>query len=293
MQVRRLRKSYSPIDSKRENMLVAFHSPPKDFFKSGPPHDADELFSLVEKASTLGFRCFQIGPTTSFANIDGNRLAEVLDSHCMDRNIHVGGLYDAKKFALSQDERDKFQVDVRVAIELCRKVSSSLVSLHPPFFKSERSGALSARAKGCFLEILTEEVDYAYSNRIKLAVESFCYPPFIFEGLDDFAFFVSNFPSAKLGVLLEVGHLYQARFNLDEVIQRLGSRIFDVHIHDATLDEDFKEATHLPVGMGSIDFSRVIVSLRKVNYDGWLTLEIRGDEADILESRRLLENLIG
>jgi sugar phosphate isomerase/epimerase len=274
-------------------MLVAFHSPPKGFFKSGPPYDANELFGLVEKASNLGFRCFQVGPTSSFTDIDGNRLRNVLDKYGMGRNVHVGGLYNAEEFVFSQEERDRVQRDLHVGIELSREVSSSLVSFHPPFFKSEKSDLLSSKAKSRFIEMLKEEVDYAHSIGIKLALESFCYPPFIFKGLNDFTLFVSNFSSTKLGVLLEVGHLYQARFNVDEAIQKFGHRISDVHVHDATLNEDFKKATHLPIGMGNVDFPSMIGSLRKVKYNGWLTLEIHGDEGDILESRKLLENLIG
>jgi len=273
-------------------MLVAFHSPPKGFFKSSPPYDPGKLFSLVEKASKLGFRCFQIGPTSSFANIDGNRLRNFLEKYGMERNVHVGGLYDAEEFVFSQEEHNRVQRDLHVGIELSRGVSSSLVSFHPPFFKSEKSDALHSKAKLHFLEMLKEEVEYAHSIGIKLALETFCYPPFIFKGLNDFTDFVSNFSSSKLGVLLEVGHLYQARFNLDEAIQKFGNRIFDAHVHDATLNEDYKKATHLPIGMGNVDFPSVIGSLRKVNYDGWLTLEIHGSEGNILESRKLLENLI-
>ena len=273
-------------------MLVASHSIPKGFFKSDPPYDADQMFGLVEIASHLGFRCFQIGPTSSFIDIDGNRLKNVLDMHCMERNVHVGGLYYAEEFVKSQEERNKVQRDLHDGIKLSKEVSSSLVSFHPPFFKSERSDALSAKAKSYFLELLKEEVDYAYGIGIKLALESFCYPPFIFMGLNDFTHFVSNFSSTKLGILLEVGHLYQAKFNLDEAIQVFGHRILDVHVHDATSNEDFKKATHLPIGMGTIDFPSMIRSLRKVKYDGWLTLEIHGDEAKILESRKLLENWI-
>jgi len=58
--------------------------------------------------------------------------------------------------------------------------------------------------------------------RIKTALESFCYPPFIFSDLSDFTNFISNLPAAKLGILLEVGHLYQAGFNIDEAIQTFG-----------------------------------------------------------------------
>jgi sugar phosphate isomerase/epimerase len=274
-------------------MLVAFHSPPKGFFKSGPPYDANELFNLVGKASHLGFRCFQIGPTSSFTDIDGNRLKNVLDKHGMERNVHVGGLYDAEKFVVSQEERSRVQRDLHLGIKLSREVSSSLVSFHPPFFKSGNvDRALMPKAKMRFLELLKEEVDYAHSFEIRMALESFCYPPFIFNGLNDFIHFVSDFSSTKLGILLEVGHLYQARFNLDEAIQTFGYRIFDVHVHDATLHEDYKKATHLPIGSGNIDFLGTINSLRRVKYDGWLTLEIHSDENKILESKELLENLL-
>jgi hypothetical protein len=128
-------------------MLVAFHSLPKGFFESGPPYDANELFSLVEKASNLGFRCFQIGPTSSFNDIDGNRLKNVLEKYGMERNVHVGGLYDAEKLVFSQEERNRVRRDLHVGIKLSREVSSSLVSFHPPFFKSEKSDVLSSKAK--------------------------------------------------------------------------------------------------------------------------------------------------
>jgi sugar phosphate isomerase/epimerase len=167
------------------------------------------------------------------------------------------------------------------------------VSFHPPFFKSEKPDeTLFTRINRRFLELLEEELDFAYRNGVKLALESFCYPPFMFKGLPDFMQFVSRFPSARLGVLLEVGHLYQARFNLDEAIQTFRHRLLDVHIHDATLQEDFKKATHLPIGSGNIDFPDLIRSLRRVNYDGWLTLEIRGNEDEILKSKQLLEDMI-
>jgi sugar phosphate isomerase/epimerase len=275
-------------------MFVALHSAPEGFFKTGPPHRAEELFDLVETAMRLGFKCFQIGPTCSFTDIDGDSLRVILDKYGMERNVHVGGLYDAEKFAVSEAEWKRAQNDLHRGIELSTEVSSPLVSIHPPFFKStnRHDDNLISQAKTRFLKITEEELDFAQRNGVKLALESFCYPPFIFTDLQDFMQFVSHFRSSELGVLLEVGHLYQARFNLDEAIQTFGDRIFEVHVHDATLHEDYKKATHLPIGSGNIDFLGVINSLRKVKYDGWLTLEIHGDEGKILESKKLLENLI-
>jgi sugar phosphate isomerase/epimerase len=274
-------------------VLVAFHSPPQGFFKSGPPYNTDELMRLVEKAAHMGFRFFQIGPTSSFSVIDGDRLRAVLDKWGMKSNVHVGGLYDAEKFVASERERSRFQKDLHFGVELSREVSSSLVSFHPPFFKSANSNrGLSSRAKTFFLKLVRQEAEFAYDVGIRLALESFCYPPFIFNGLDDFMPFFSNFPVTKLGVLLEVGHLYQAGFNLDEAIRAFRHQLLDVHVHDATRGKDFREATHLPLGKGTIDFSRLTRLLSEVGYDGWLTLEIRGNEREIIESREQLEDLV-
>jgi sugar phosphate isomerase/epimerase len=281
------------LNSTGIDMRVGLHSAPEGFSKSSSAYDRAELSRLVEKADRLGFRCFQIGPTSSFPEIDGECLRTVLDTYGMERNVHVGGLYDAERFVASEEELNKAREDLRRGIVLSKQISSSLVSFHPPFFKSEHwDKALSSRTKTGFLKLIKEEVSLANDMGIKMALESFCYPPFIFNGLDDFMQFVSNFPPTELGILLEVGHLYQAGFNLDKAIHTFGSRVLDVHVHDATRQKDFRKATHLPIGKGTIDFSRLIFRLRRVGYEGWLTLEIHGSDREIVESRELLEDLI-
>ena len=101
---------------------------PEGLFKSTPSYDANEVFNLVERASHLGFRCFQIDPTSSFTDLEGNRLRNVLDKYGMESNVHIGGLYDAEKFVISQEERNKFQRDLHFGIKLSREASSSCVT---------------------------------------------------------------------------------------------------------------------------------------------------------------------
>jgi hypothetical protein len=115
-------------------MKIALHGAPEGFFKSTPPHSKTELFRLVQKAASLHFRCFEIGPLWSFAEIDAWSLKTVLDHFEMERSVHVGGLYDAKKFALTEEECNRFQQELHSGIELCEGLSSQLVSFHPPFF---------------------------------------------------------------------------------------------------------------------------------------------------------------
>jgi sugar phosphate isomerase/epimerase len=275
-------------------MMIAIHTAPVGFFESSPPHTNSELFRFVRKAASLGFKGFQVGPLSDFVNIDGKGLKRALDDAGMERNVHVGGLFDAKNFALRGEEFEKAHVQIRRGIELCSEISSELVSFHPPFFTSEHAEdkVLLRKARIRFSELVNEEVEFAYDWGTRVALESFCYRPFIFNGLDDLMKFTSNFPSKKFGILLEAGHLYQARLNLAEAVQTFKNRLLDVHVHDATRQRDFKKATHLPIGKGTLDFSRLVCMLGEVKYEGWLTLEVRGNDREIVESKEHLENLV-
>jgi sugar phosphate isomerase/epimerase len=275
-------------------MIVALHSAPKGFFKTSPPYTNDELVQFVQKAAHLGFKAIQIGPLNDYETIKSERLRKVLDSLNVERNVHVGGLFDAHRFALTDEEYTAEKKQIHYGIKLCMDISSAVVSVHPPFFSTVgkvREEVLS-EARKRFLKLMEEEVGFASRSGIRVALESFCYPPFIFKGLHDFFQFVSNFPPEKLGVLLDAGHLYQIGINIHDAVNMFKQRLLDIHVHDATLDKDYKEATHLPIGSGTFNFQELIDLLRENAYRGWLTLEIRGTEKEILASKEYLEHVI-
>jgi sugar phosphate isomerase/epimerase len=275
-------------------MIVGLDLGSKEFFEADPPYSNDELLRAVRKASSLGFEAVQIGPLGNFVPIEGRRLRTVLDHLNIERNVHVGGLYDAERFASTQEEYVRARKEMHHGVMLCKKIGSTLVSIHPPFFTtgSVVNEELQFTAKMRFLELVKEEVDFASRNHVKVALESFCYPPFIFEGLNDFAEFVSKFPSGKLGVLLDAGHVYQVGIDLSDAVHTLEDRLLDIHVHDATRDKDYRKATHLPIGKGTINFRNFLDLLLDVRYDGWLTLEVRGGEKEVVQSKQLLEGLL-
>lgn len=276
-------------------MIVALHTAPEGFFKTAPPHSNDELHRFVRKAASLGFKTAQIGPLHDFVHIEGEFFRGVLDSLGMARNVHVGGSYDAREFATAEEEIAKARRQIHYGINLCREVGSKLVSIHPPFFAAtnEIDTKLLSKARARFLQMLWDEVSLASRSHVRIALESFCYPPFIFEGLQDFLQFVSEFPLEKLGVLLDVGHVYQVGIDVFEAASLFRHRLLDVHVHDAKLDGDFRRATHLPLGKGTVSFPDFIAHLGECRYEGCLTLEVRGSEREIVESKVYLENLIG
>jgi len=276
-------------------MIIALQADPKDFFRTKSIPSNAELLKLVEKAASMGFKAIQIGPLTGYVDIEGERLRKALDSLKMERNVHVGGIFDAESLATAEREYKRVRKQIRGAVTLCNEIVATLVSVHPPFFRTtgEANDELLRKARTRFRRLLKDEVDFASRKNVKVALESFCYPPFIFRGLDEFSRFIEQFPPEKLGILMDAGHLYQAGIDLDEAVHLFKRRLLDIHVHDAMRDKDYREATHLPIGKGTIDFPRLIDLLRQVSYDGWLTLEVRGNEQELVRSREYLESLVG
>lgn len=279
---------------KGQSMIVALHGAPKGFLGTEPPYSNDELLKLIRKTASLGFRAMEIGPLASYVPMESRRVRTVLDGLNLERSIHVGGYFDAAKFALTEEEYRRVELQLLLGVKLSDEIGSATVSIHPPYFTAGNhiSQKLLSRARSRFLQLLKKQVELAHQRKIKVAIESFCYPPFIFKNINDFARFVSKFPQEKLGVLLDIGHLYQIGISLSQSLCIFKDRLVDVHIHDATLERDYRKATHLPIGKGTIDFSSLIRLLREVHYDGWLTLEIRGNEREIIQSKQYLETLL-
>lgn len=275
-------------------MIVALHSFPKRSLGINPPYSNENLIDLLKEAASLDFRAVEIGPLADFLPIDGERLSRVLNTLRVERSVHVGGTCDAEKLASSNEEYAKTKHQIINGIKLCRQISSSSVSIHPPFFTGteEASEELASKAKYRFTNLVREVIELADHNHVKVALESFCYRPFIFKSSGEFMRFVSQFPEEKLGILMDVGHLYQMGINLDDATQLFKNRLSDVHIHDALLNQDFRKATHLPIGKGTVDFGHFTNLLRKIGYGGWLTLEMRGSKEEIVQSKTLLEKLI-
>jgi sugar phosphate isomerase/epimerase len=275
-------------------MIVALQADPKDFFGTKAMYDSTELLKLVEKAASMGFKAIQIGPMTDYIGIEGERLRKTLDCLGMERNVHVGGIFDAESFTTEEQEYRRMQEQIRGGVTLCSEIGATLVSVHPPFFQRtiEVDDEFLRKARRRFGRLLKGEVDSASQKKVRVAVESFCYSPFIFHDLKELSQFIEQFPPQELGILMDAGHLYQAGINLDEAVRLFKRRLLDIHIHDAIRDKNYREATHLPIGKGTIDFRKLTDLLRQVNYDGWLTLEVKGSEQEIVRSREYLESLV-
>jgi sugar phosphate isomerase/epimerase len=241
---------------------------------------------------SLGFGALEMDyPWRFFSNFDPERVKALLNQMGLEMRFHIRPL--DINFFVQQDVYEKERLEIETAISLGSEMGADQVSIHPPYFSSSQiEEELRQSGTLLFRRLAVVGVEKAYSRGMKFSIESFCYKPFIFYSPQEFREFLSGVP--HLGTILETGHLFQMGFDLSEMISLFSNKIYDVHVHDATRDKDFRKATHLPLGKGLIDFRKLLRDLDNVKYDGWLTLEIKphSDSDALIKSRIVLENLI-
>lgn len=74
----------------------------------------------------------------------------------------------------------------------------------------------------------------------------------------------------RLGVVLDTGHVHLSDESADEALDRLGDRLYQVHVND----NDGQRQQNLILGEGTFDFAHFVDLLRDRGYEGSLTAEL-------------------
>jgi sugar phosphate isomerase/epimerase len=78
----------------------------------------------------------------------------------------------------------------------------------------------------------------------------------------------------ELRFCLDVGHANLFSNDPVDFIDSFKDRLVHVHIHDNIGGDSERDDLHLPPGEGTIDFPRVLTSLKSIGYSGAITLEL-------------------
>lgn len=238
----------------------------------------------------IGFNGVQFDIRSLSESTERNaKLRRLLADLGLVASVHSDAETLAETFMKKGVQEDTYR-SMRKAIDIAVQVDSSSFSFHPPMWKSPLVGKHLLKAQAGFLQFTNRLRDYAKIHNLDLALESYCYRPFIVSGISEFMNLVREV--ADLNILLELGHLHQAGLDPLAAIRAFGSRLIDVHVHDAMKGGDYRTHTHLPIGRGEIDFANVLRSLRKIHYEKWLTLEIVGTMGDLVRSYELLKDVL-
>jgi sugar phosphate isomerase/epimerase len=162
------------------------------------------------------------------------------------------------------------------AFEVFAAVGASLVNLHPdPITRSyPRADAVSANA-----EAVRELTEAAKTRRLTLMVENLG-PRF--GTVELLTPVLEAHPETRFH--LDVGHAHLGGKRVHELLAAFGGRLAHVHVSDNFGVDDL----HLPLGAGAIDWPEVIAALKRVGYDGTVTLEVFSEERRHLETSHRL-----
>jgi sugar phosphate isomerase/epimerase len=115
------------------------------------------------------------------------------------------------------------------------------------------------------IEGLKEVYDHATKAGVRMAIEPLNRFETYFINRGDQALAMANAVGPKCGVCLDMFHMNIEEQDLYATIRKVGNRLFDFHV---------AENNRLAPGMGNHDWKRVVSTLREIDYQGALTLEI-------------------
>ena len=140
-------------------------------------------------------------------------------------------------------------------------------------------------------ESLDEAVEWAARVNIELCLENLFPQLTPFGSTAEWEQRFTRYP--QLGMTLDVGHAHIGPDGMTRIltfIRRFASRLRHLHVSDNFGRRD----DHLPVGGGGIDFPAVAAALRRISYQGGITLEIFSENReDLVSSRERLKALLG
>jgi sugar phosphate isomerase/epimerase len=119
-----------------------------------------------------------------------------------------------------------------------------------------------------FVDSLTRICTVAADFGVRVGIEY--EPGLLVESAVEAMAIIERVDSPFLGVNFDIGHSRVFGEPIDATVNLLAGRIWNVHVEDIKGRKHF----HLIPGLGDLPFAQYINALRKINYDGYLTVEL-------------------
>jgi sugar phosphate isomerase/epimerase len=179
--------------------------------------------------------------------------------------------------------REAIIVECDGIFKMCQELGIGHVTIHPDFMKLKREQRELLKST---TESLTTLSDMASAHGLILCLENFEEEYF---SVDSLKRILSTVP--KMRFTLDVGHAYMKAKKTESVLAMVSEMkpyLNHVHMHDNHGQRD----EHLPLGVGTIDFQKIVEALKRAGYDKTITLEIHSDDREYLEiSKRKLHTM--
>jgi len=257
----------------------------------GIASEPDRWKFIYDAAKDYGFDGIHIGSNVGVDlyveeyKLDLNNIPDYFED--LKLTLHLGG-HD--KFTCEKD-CGLFDKKLENAFKAAVKHKMHDISIHPPVAPIEAKGFSPDERKTSeeyFDKTITAWEKEALRSNISLSLESHDYGKyFLFDGLHEYARFIDRHPD--LGVLIDITHNYYSKYSEDDIINILGDKnVKGLHISDGMRNVDIRKGTHLAIGNGTINFSKLLNHFKYIpNLYG--AFEIAADNAGIAGSLQILK----
>ena len=144
-----------------------------------------------------------------------------------------------------------------------------------PYVSTEPGGPVEggAEARGQEYALFARTLDQVIPRAEELGVTLLIAPEpdLLFEDMDSMVAFLENMESPALGVNFDLGHFFCIGDDPAGLIRTYGAMLKHIHIEDIAPNRAHR---HLIPGMGAMDFGAIFDALKKVDYDGFVTVEL-------------------
>lgn len=171
-------------------------------------------------------------------------------------------LMDFPLVRCSEQERAQREEVLHKLLRWGKRLGASRVVL--PFV--DASSMRTEDEKKTVLEVLERALPFSEELGVEMHLEADFGPA-------QFASFLARIPHPNIKVNYDSGNSSGLGYVASEEFAAYGDRIGSVHIKDRLRLPDGRVATK-PLGEGSADFEDLFASLRKIGYDGGLTLQV-------------------
>jgi sugar phosphate isomerase/epimerase len=261
--------------------------------------------NYLEMARHHGFRWIDISgssPENFPETFDSARMKNLrikLEEYSLGCGIHTASYVNTGEIfsSIRKGVVDHF----KEFIDLARGIGAGYLIIHcGVYFRQFR-----ARVEECLVRTLKEAASYAERWGVPLLIEnmnripqtpagkpwdlSFEQPEISYLGItvEELGEIFAKVNSPMLGFALNVAHSHLLAGGFVPFLKSFGDKLGNVQISDNNGITD----EHLPVGEGTVDFISLVRELKKMGYQGTLSLSVAKDR--VLECKDRLEKILG
>lgn len=266
---------------------------------SGQMFDELPVWDHLTAAVESGYDGVQLRSTHVTPQTPAQTIAAIR-SFIREKNMAVNGLscFTGNYGLLDRSECEKAFEEFMQFTDLAARLDSPMIRVWPGWHESATA---SLEVWTMAAEWMRKSADYAAGNGVKIAMEM--HHGTLCDTADSAVRLLEMIARVNVGVIFDPVNLYQALSDYGPAaIQKLGDRIFDVHVKDIIrLSGDYfpyafkysyyvkhigrftrvvppqievdRFYCHRRINHGGIDWSSVIVGLKKINYNGYFSVE--------------------